>query len=102
MLPVVAGQQATGRQILIYSALLLPVGLAPWLFGYAGSGYALIAAAAGAGMVGLAWRLNFAASDESRARAGKRLFVYSIFYLAAVFAALLIERKFGLLIGRLA
>jgi protoheme IX farnesyltransferase len=102
MLPVVAGQQSTGRQILVYSALLVPVGATPWLFGYAGIGYALTALAAGAVMVGLAWRLNSASSDEIRTRVGKQLFVYSIFYLALVFAALLIERKFGLLIGRLA
>jgi protoheme IX farnesyltransferase len=102
MLPVVAGQQTTCRQILLYSALLAPVGIAPWLFGYAGIGYALVAATAGVVMLGLAWRLNSAASDDHRTRAGKHLFVYSIFYLALVFAALLIERKFGLLIGRLA
>ena len=102
MLPVVAGQQSTGRQILVYSALLVPVGATPWLFGYAGIGYALTALAAGAVMVGLAWRLNSASRDEIRTRVGKQLFVYSIFYLALVFAALLIERKFGLLIGRLA
>jgi heme o synthase len=102
MLPVVAGQQSTGRQILVYSALLVPVGAAPWLFDYAGIGYALTVLAAGAVMVGLAWRLNSASSDELRIRIGKQLFVYSIFYLALVFAALLIERKFGLLIGRLA
>jgi heme o synthase len=102
MLPVVAGQQSTSRQILVYSALLVPVGATPWLFGYAGIGYALTALAAGAVMVGLAWRLNSASTDELRIRIGKQLFVYSIFYLALVFAALLIERKFGLLIGRLA
>ena len=33
MLPVVAGAQATRRQILYYSIALVPVGMAPWLFG---------------------------------------------------------------------
>src|SRR5215510_5764789 len=36
MLPVVAGLPETRRQILIYSALLIPVGAAPWALGYAG------------------------------------------------------------------
>ena len=36
MLPVVAGETETRRQILIYSAVLAPVGALPWLFGYAG------------------------------------------------------------------
>ena len=39
MLPVVAGAAATRRQILVYSLLLVPLGLAPWLFGYAGLVY---------------------------------------------------------------
>src|SRR6266540_970312 len=35
MLPVVAGAEETRRQILLYSAVLVPVGAAPWLLGYA-------------------------------------------------------------------
>jgi protoheme IX farnesyltransferase len=99
MLPVVAGPEATCRQILIYSALLVPVGAAPWLFGYAGLAYGAIALLTGALMLVLAWRLWFADSDAARMRAGKRLFFYSILYLAVVFAALLAERKLGALFG---
>ena len=36
MLPVVAGETETRRQILIYSVVLAPVGALPWLFGFAG------------------------------------------------------------------
>ncbi len=36
MLPVVAGAKETKRQIVIYSAAMLPVGALPWLCGYAG------------------------------------------------------------------
>ena len=36
MLPVVAGETETRRQILIYSVVLAPVGALPWLIGYAG------------------------------------------------------------------
>ena len=36
MLPVVAGARATKRQILLYSILLVPLTLSPWLLGYAG------------------------------------------------------------------
>src|SRR5438270_381588 len=36
MLPVVAGAKETRRQILLYTLLLAPLGVAPWLLGYAG------------------------------------------------------------------
>ena len=36
MLPVVAGEAETRRQILLYTLLLVPLGALPWLLGYAG------------------------------------------------------------------
>src|SRR5436190_12475998 len=47
MLPVVAGTEETQRQILIYTLVLAPLGLAPWLFGFAGTAYAAVAVVAG-------------------------------------------------------
>ena len=63
MLPVVAGSAATKRQILIYSLLLLPVSLLPWVLGFAGAIYGAIAAIWGALFIALALRLS-----RSRAR----------------------------------
>ena len=40
MLPVVAGRTATTRQILIYSVLLGPISLLPWVLGFTGAIYA--------------------------------------------------------------
>ena len=45
MLPVVAGAAETRRQILLYSLVLAPVGVAPWLLGYAGLVYGVRRAA---------------------------------------------------------
>ena len=42
MLPVVAGERETRRQILLYSALLAPVGALPWMLGYAGAAYGAV------------------------------------------------------------
>ncbi len=39
MLPVVAGGAATTRQILIYSVLLVPTSMLPWVLGFAGTLY---------------------------------------------------------------
>src|SRR5437588_11957583 len=48
MLPVVAGRAETKRQILLYTAVLVPVSLAPWLLGHAGLLYGVVAVATGA------------------------------------------------------
>jgi protoheme IX farnesyltransferase len=92
MLPVVAGAAETRRWILFYSILLAPVGAMPWLMGYAGLISAVVAVAAGALLVALASRLYHKPSETM----ARRLFSFSILYLFALFAALLIERAFGL------
>jgi heme o synthase len=47
MLPVVSGAEETRRQILLYTLLLAPLGLAPWFLGYAGLSYGITALVAG-------------------------------------------------------
>jgi protoheme IX farnesyltransferase len=89
MLPVVAGRAATIRQILIYGSLLVPASLLPWALGFAGPIYGAIAVLCGAGLIGLTSQLN--RSGAAYQRAAKRLFFYSIFYLFALFAALLVD-----------
>ena len=87
MMPVVAGRAATTRQILIYSILLAPVSLLPWILGFAGSIYGATAAICGAILVVLALRLH--SSRANNRQAANRLFAFSIFYLFVLFAALL-------------
>jgi len=89
MLPVVAALPATTRQILIYSALLVPTSMLPWALGFAGTIYGVAAAIGGAVLVVLALRLR-RASDADR-RPAHRLFAFSIVYLFALFAALLVS-----------
>src|SRR3954447_6605804 len=57
MLPVVAGVAETRRQILLYSLVLAPVGVSPWLLGTAGLAYGVVAILGGAAMLGLACQL---------------------------------------------
>ena len=99
MLPVVSGVQETRRQILLYSGLLIPVGAAPWLMGYAGLFYGVIALASGAAMAGLAWRLLASREAAEAARTAGRLFGFSILYLVILFAALLLDDRLASLIG---
>src|SRR3954469_2057665 len=89
MLPVVAGKAATTRQILIYSGLLALASELPWVLGFAGATYGVIVAICGALFLLLARQLN--RSIEADRRAAHRLFVFSIFYLFVLFAALLVD-----------
>ena len=92
MLPVVRGPRSTRNHILIYSLLLAPIGLTPTLIGLAGPVYGVAAAALGLVFVWLAvdvWRRR---EGPLATRAAVRLFLFSIFYLFALFALLLIER----------
>ncbi len=100
MLPVVAGDTSTRRQILIYTLILVPLGIAPWLFGYAGALYGMTAAAAGAIMLTLGWQVL--RERRPAERASRNLFAFSILYLFLLFAVLLAERGWGGLIARLA
>jgi protoheme IX farnesyltransferase len=95
MLPVVAGLEETRRQILLYSAVLVPVGAAPWLLGYAGAVYGATALVAGLAFVAFAWRVRAEQSGERAERAAKRLFAFSILYLFVLFAVLLIDGGLG-------
>jgi heme o synthase len=91
MLPVVAGRAATTQQILVYSALLAIASVLPWALGFAGPVYGAIAAICGALFLGLAFQLS--RSGEADRRAAHRLFVFSIFYLFMLFAAVGIDRS---------
>jgi protoheme IX farnesyltransferase len=102
MLPVVAGGAETRRQILLYSLVLVPVGAAPWLMGYADAVYGAIALLAGALMVAFAWRVHREREGERAERAARQMFAFSILYLFVLFAVLLIEGGLGGLIGRVA
>jgi heme o synthase len=91
MLPVVAGPDATRLQILLYTIVLVLVALAPWPLGYFDAAYGLTSLILGAGMLALAVNVFRFRQGREAARATRRLFAFSIFYLFALFATLLIE-----------
>jgi protoheme IX farnesyltransferase len=89
MLPVVAGDRATRLQILLYTLLLVPLGLAPWVLGYAGMLYGAVALGTGAAMLVIAWQVW--RERPPAERASRHLFAFSILYLFLLFAVLLVE-----------
>ena len=72
MLPVVSGEAETRRQILLYSLILAPLGASPWLLGYAGPLYGIVAVAGGAAIVALAVRIHRNRAQASEKAATRR------------------------------
>ena len=93
MLPVVKGERTTRRQILAYSVVLLPAALAPWWIGGTGVLYGLTALALTLAFVALAVPVGLRTSAAGDAMMPeKRLFKFSILYLFALFAMLVVDR----------
>jgi heme o synthase len=95
MLPVVKGKPATRLQILLYTLVLIPLGLTPAFIGAAGWLYL-----ASASLIGL-WFLKeaiatFRERDEVKEPAAHRLFGVSLIYLAALFFSIIAEKLAGL------
>jgi len=91
MLPVVAGEKETRRQILYYSVILAPLGVAPWMLGMLGPIYGWSATLLGALFLGGAiqvWR-------DTGVTSAKRLFAYSIFYLLFLFIMMMVDHYAG-------
>jgi protoheme IX farnesyltransferase len=95
MLPVVAGPRATKIQMLIYTVLLFPLALAPWYLGMTGALYGAAAVLLGGLFILAAVRVLNDDSDRS----ARKMFAYSLFYLFALFALLILDRAPGLFAG---
>ena len=92
MMPVVAGEQSTRRQILFYALVMAVAAIAPWPLGYTGALYGWIAVVLSSVFVLLSVQVG-----TRRAGAGdlmqpeKRLFAYSIAYLFILFGAVVAD-----------
>ena len=86
MLPVTHGESYTRLQILLYTIIMIIASVLPWLTGMSNLLYLLAALALGAGFM---YRALLIFTDD--ARAPVETFRYSIFYLMALFTALLID-----------
>ncbi len=91
MLPVVAGERHTKIQMLVYTALLLPLGIAPYWAGIAGAGYAAGAVVLGTLFLICAVQVLREDGAATGYRGARRMFGYSIFYLFALFTLLMLD-----------
>jgi protoheme IX farnesyltransferase len=100
MLPVVAGAKETRWQILLYTIVLVPLTIAPYLMGFSGLPYGLTA-----GVLGLIFLLHaLRVLTDRQDKQGNSLtgdvpakaaFKYSVWYLFALFGALAIDHLIG-------
>ena len=91
MLPVTHGNEFTRLQIVLYTLVLLAASLLPFVYGM--SGWLYLAAALGLGVWFLA--LTLALWRRYSEALARRTFRYSIWYLAWLFSALLVDHYLG-------
>lgn len=96
MLPNVAGLDRTRLEILAYTLALAPIGVAPWLLGFASLAYGVVSIGAGAAIVYVAFALYRSRDEAAIRRAAGRMFGYSILYLFVLFLVLVVERALHL------
>ena len=87
MLPAVASIAEVGRQVLVYSALLVAVSLLFAVVAHMSWIYWAVAAGAGAMYLRYAWQMR----REETAASAMRLFKYSITYVTVLFAAMAVD-----------
>jgi heme o synthase len=86
MLTVTAGARTTKIHMLAYTLILLPVSLLPWFMGFASWVYAVSAVLLSGLFIISAIRTYF----DSELKSARIMFTYSIFYLFALFFALMV------------
>jgi protoheme IX farnesyltransferase len=87
MLPVTHGKAYTRLQVLLYTLILFAASLLPYVIRMSGLAYLVAALVLGGIFVAYALRIYLAYSDA----VAQQTFRYSIAYLAALFAALLVD-----------
>jgi len=102
MMPVVAGEKSTRRQILAYSLVLLPLSMVPWWIGGTGIVYGISAALLSLVFLAFGVRVGLrerSGPDDSM-KPEKQMFAFSILYLFVLFGALVVDRfaaQFGVI-----
>lgn len=93
MLPVVAGEIATRRQIGLYTIPMAASAVLPWALGLTGPLYGLVSVGGTGVFAAMAWIVSTRrAAEGDTMKPEKRLFGYSILYLFVIFGALVADR----------
>lgn len=88
MLPVTHGEKHTKIQMMVYSLIMLPVSISPYFLDVAGMGYLIAASLLSLFFIYTNVRVLYDTTHKS----AKLMFGYSVFYLFAIFLALIIDK----------
>jgi protoheme IX farnesyltransferase len=92
MLPVVAGERVTRRQILFYTSIMAAAAMAPVLLELTGLVYGLTAFIATAVFAVMAFQVSLSReTDPAKMIPERRLFKYSVLYLFLIFGAVVVD-----------
>ena len=100
MLPVVSGAKSTRRHVLAYTVVLVAVSMLPWVFGFTGLLYAIVAAALGAAFLVASLRVVLDRQDAggrslTKDAPARAAFKFSLLHLFLLFGALAIDHWIG-------
>jgi len=96
MLPVVAGEDYTKKNILIYSIILFPFTILPFLLGFAGLINLIFSVGFGSYYILLSFKLYKEKNKTKYDQIASKIFIFSIFYLFFIFSTILIDNYLGI------
>lgn len=96
MLPVVKGEAETKRQMLIYTVLLVPATLLPYLLNMCGEIY--LSAAIVMNLIYLGWTLHYVRTSFDPVRS-RQLFLFSILYISVIYGTMLFDSSISISIS---
>ena len=94
MLPLTNGIENTKINILIYSILMLPVVIAPYIIGFVGNIYLIISLILTFYYIFICYELYSFKKNKFEISKAKKVFSYSILYLFLVFVLFLVDKIF--------
>ena len=92
MLPVTSGIKKTKLNIFIYSLILMPVALAPFILGFSGITYLLFSGILTVYYIYLCYKLYVENDTYKEKKISKKIFIYSILYLFLIFSIMPIDK----------
>ena len=95
MLPVIAGEDYTKKNILAYAVILFPFTILPYLLGFAGLINLITSVGFGLFYIYLSYELFRETDKKIYDKIATKIFVFSIFYLFFIFSTILIDNYLG-------
>jgi len=91
MLPVISGSETTKLNILIYASIMFPIVISPYLLNFGSIYYLFISSGMTIYYIFLCYELFKTKNTKKSNILAKKIFIYSIFYLFALFVIILFD-----------